>query len=161
MSERPEPGEVPPPGTDRPPPRRMLDRPPGERYTSDIDTAGADGEAAGSDSSVLAGPLMAGVGAVVGAAAMVALGGPASVTAGLVVVALVVGVVVGRGLRGRAGIAVLVAIAAVAVGYVGVWLFARSEGGVLGLFDYLFEVDGFLPLVAVVVAAISASVAAR
>jgi hypothetical protein len=156
MSDRPEPGEIAPPDAERPPPRRTLDHPPGERYTPP--TAG---DAAVEDASIVGGPLLAAVAAIAGSAAMVALGGPASITAGLLVVAIVVGVLVGRGLRGRGGIAAGLAVLSVAIGYVGIWLFARSEGGVLGLFDYLFEVDGVLPLIAVALAATSAWLAAR
>lgn len=73
------------------------------------------------------------------------LGGPLSVTLGLLGVAAVIGWAVGSLARPSLGLAVGIAVGSVALGLVGIWLFARFEGGVLGLPDYFAEVQG--PLV--------------
>lgn len=89
-------------------------------------------------------------------AVVIALGGGLlTMTAGLLVIAAVVGWVVavalsidaarGPGLGPRRWTAAGIALAAVALGQVGLWLIARGEGGTLGLVDYLAEVFG--PLV--------------
>ena len=103
---------------------------------------------------------------------MVVLGGVATITAGLIVVAGAIGF--GRrrsrsssgpaatSSRGRRiGLAVGLTLASVALGQVGLWLYARTEGGVLPLVDYLGEVFGPLVIVEFVVGAVVAWVAAR
>ena len=50
-------------------------------------------------------------------------------------------------------IAIALSLGAVVLGDLGLWLFARSEGGVLGPFDYLWTTFGpFVPGVALVAA---------
>jgi hypothetical protein len=146
---RPEPGE----------PRRVLDRPPGERL-------GARGEeAAGAEaqpSARRAGALTQAVGsAAVGAALIAFLGGPLSATVGLIAVAAVTGWVVGSLLRPSTARAISIAVAAVVVGLLGVWGFARLEGGVLDPVGYLLDVHGPLVALDLAVAAIAASVGSR
>lgn len=92
--------------------------------------------------------------ALAGAAAITIAGGLLTITAGLLVVAAVVGwavalvVAYGAGAtlpgRTRAAVSVLTALIGVGLGQVGLWLLARSEGGVLPLIDYLGETFGIL-----------------
>jgi hypothetical protein len=108
--------------------------------------------------------LLYGVAAMVGGAVVLAaLAGPLSLGPGLLVVAAAVGRVVALAITagsgspgGRTGpsvAAVILALAAVALGEVGTWLFARAEGGVLDLADYLGQVHGIIaPAMAVLAA---------
>jgi hypothetical protein len=116
------------------------------------------------------GPAIAkGLGAGAAAAAVIVLlGGLLGVSAGLLVVALVTGWGVARVMAGgpvggppgespdvageaadrtRPWLAVAIAVGAVALGQLGLWLFARLEGGVLSPIDYLAQTFG--PLVPV------------
>jgi hypothetical protein len=71
----------------------------------------------------------------------VVVGGILAITAGLVVLAGLVGWLIGLLVRPPLRAAV-VAIAAVVAGLLGIWLFGRLEGGVLNPIDYLAEVQG-------------------
>jgi hypothetical protein len=83
------------------------------------------------------------------------LGGPVSLSAGLAVVAFFMGRLVGAMVRTGAGrtlssparvsLAIVLSLAGIAIGQIGIWLFARGEGGTLDLGAYLF--DAFGPLV--------------
>ncbi len=94
-----------------------------------------------------------------------------AITAGLIVVAAATGYAVAAGVRagargslsrsGRLGWSVGLAVAGVALGQVGLWLFARTEGGVLGLPDYLAQTYGALAPIQVAVAALIAWWTAR
>ena len=94
-----------------------------------------------------------------------------AVTAGLVVAAAAAGWAVGTALRIGAGaalpptrrrtVAVVVAIGAVALAQVVIWLIALSEGGVLSLPDYLAETYGVLVLGQALAAATTAWWTAR
>jgi hypothetical protein len=139
----PEPGE----------PRRFLDRPPSERYAVEAPTPPAGWPARRAARAVVA--------ALVGAVVVAFLGGPLSVTLGLVVVAAVIGWAVGSLARPSLALAASLAVGSVALGLVGVWLFARFEGGVLGLPDYLAEVQGPLVVIELAVAGLVAAGAAR
>jgi uncharacterized membrane protein YidH (DUF202 family) len=131
------------------PTRTRLDRPPGERYDQPVQ-AGEAPSAAGPARGV----AWAAIVAVAGAAFVVALGGPLAVSLGLVVVAFLIGRFVALAMRAgtgttitpgrRAATAVTVAILGILLGQVGIWLYARSEGGVLGLVDYLGQTFGWL-----------------
>ena len=79
-----------------------------------------------------------------GAIVMTLLGGPLSITAGLVGAAGAIGYVVGAAMRPLRLGAVVVAVGSVLLGLVGIWLFAGFEGGVLGIVDYLLDVQGIL-----------------
>ena len=94
-----------------------------------------------------------------GAIAMTLLGGPLSIMAGLVGAAGAIGYVVGAVMRPLRGAAVLVALGSVALGLVGIWLFAGIEGGVLGIVEYLADVQGLLVPVELVVAGVLAALA--
>jgi hypothetical protein len=99
--------------------------------------------------------------ALAGAAIVVVLGGPLSMTAGLLAVSVVVGLIVGAILRSQTLLAVAIAVGSVVVGLLGVWLFARSEGGVLGPLDYFGEVQGPLAPIQLLFAALAAVVSSR
>lgn len=82
-----------------------------------------------------------------GAAAITVLGGVVTMTAGLIVVAAATGWAVGAAMPGRTRAAVGLALVAVALGQLGLWSYARSEGGVLGPIDLLWQVyGGLVPL---------------
>ncbi len=98
---------------------------------------------------------------IAGAAALAILGGVLTVTAGLLVVAAATGWAVGKGYAGRGRAAIAVALVAVALGQIGLWAFARSEGGVLEPIDFLWQVYGGLVPLEFVAAAITAWIAAR
>ncbi len=149
--------------------RRTLDRPPSERYAQvggEVPPPGAH-PAAVARERVRAGWLAEagalGVAAVT-AVVLVIVGGILASTTGLLFVAGVGGALTGLLLAGSsrrrdrlrwAGIGL--AIAAVAVGAVGTWLFARAEGGALGLVDFLWATTGLLVPAEAVVAALAAA----
>ena len=111
------------------------------------------------------------VAAAVGAVAIVMLGGVLAVSAGLVVVAGATGWAVATALRAgaahrlgarrRVRMAVGLALLAILLGQVGLWAYARSEGGVLGPLDYLAETFGVLVPLELFVAWIVAWATAR
>ena len=146
----PEPGE-----------RRRLDHPPSDRYRPAA-PAGDEGVAAAADETplpdrerVLRG-IAVGIG---GAILMTLLGGPLSIVVGLVGAAGAIGYVVGAVMRPLRGAAVLVALGSVALGLVGIWLFAGIEGGVLGIVEYLADVQGLFVPVELIVAGVLAALA--
>jgi len=104
--------------------------------------------------------------ALAGAALIVVFGGALAVSAGLLVVASAVGYAVGLATvvgaadtlaaRGRPWIAAALAGLGVLLGQVGLWLFARVEGGVLSPIDYLGQTFGVLVPVEVLLAAVVA-----
>ena len=91
-----------------------------------------------------------------------------TITAGLLVVAAVVGWVVGAvftialgptpagGRTIRRSLAAVIALLGVALGQVGLWLIAREEGGTLAIGDYLAEVFGLLVPAELAIAAVVA-----
>jgi hypothetical protein len=103
------------------------------------------------------------IAALLGAALMVVFGGALAVSAGLLVVASGVGYAVGLATvigagdtlsRGtRAWTAAALAALGVVLGQIGLWLFARAEGGVLAPIDYLGQTFGPLVPVEVLLAA--------
>lgn len=133
------------------PGERRLQHPPSDRYRRAEPPAPVENPAA----SPVRGLAFAIVTAVAGAAAIVALGGVLAITSGLLVVAGAAGWGVAVGLRTGAGpqlaadrrwrLALALALLSVALGQLGLWLYGRSEGGVLGPLDYLAETFG--PLV--------------
>ena len=127
----------------------MLDRPPSERYpaepATDIEATPARRATRGAGA------------ALIGAAVIAVLGGPLSVTLGLVGVAAVIGWAIGSIARPSLGLAVGLAVGSVAMGLIGIWLFARIEGGVLGPLDYFAEVHGPLVVVDLAVAGLVAA----
>jgi hypothetical protein len=120
------------PGERRPP----LDRAPGERYPSPTEEAAGPGIDPWIPIAVVLGGIVV----------YTVLGAILTVTAGLLVVAVFLGWLIGR-LVSPPARAAAVALAAVALGLLGIWLFGRIEGGVLDPIAYLDEVQGW-PLVA-------------
>jgi len=101
-------------------------------------------------------------------AVAIAIGGVLAFSAGLVVIAAVLGVAVGWFLRGLSGtptarrvIAVAVALGGVAIGQILLWFIAALEGGVLGPIDYLAQTFGVLVPAQFVLAGAGAWLAAR
>lgn len=160
-TERPRPGPTPTPG------ERRLAHPPSDRYRV------AEPEPPGPERvvSVWRGVLLAAAAAVGGAIAITVLGGVLAISAGLLVAAAASGWAVGVGVRVGAGAtlianrrsraALLLALGSVVLGQVGVWTFARMQGGVLGPIDYLGETFGLLVPLQLLGAAITAWFAAR
>ena len=142
--------------------RRQLDRPPSDRYEAG-DSATAASAAADPDAPAVVPQrerMLRGV--AVGLAGVIAftiLGGPLSVTVGLVAAAGVIGWVMGMVLRPDRAIAVVFAVGSVALGLVGVWLFAGFEGGALGIVEYLAEVQGILVPIELAAAGVLAAAA--
>jgi len=108
---------------------------------------------------------------LVGALAIVVLGGLLALSAGLLVVATLTGWGVAVGLRAGAGssidasrrrsLAAAIALVAIALAQVGLWLYARTEGGALGPVDYLAETFGILVPLELVAGAVVAWWSAR
>jgi hypothetical protein len=98
------------------------------------------------------------------------LGGPASFSAGLVVVAFFMGRLVGAMVRAGGGetlssparvtLAILISLAGIAAGQLGIWVFSRTEGGVLDVATYLGSFGPLVPL-EFMIATLSAWWAAR
>jgi hypothetical protein len=134
------------------PNRTRLTQPPGARYGEPA-TPGTPASAP-TAAGLARGIAWATAVAIGGAAVIVALGGPFAASVGLVIVAVLIGRFVALALRAGAGAAmtprarrataVVLAVIAVLLGQLGIWLYARSEGGVLGLVDYLGQTFGWL-----------------
>ncbi len=114
--------------------------------------------------------VLAGLAALVGAATIVIVGGILAQTSGLLAVAGLGGIVIGRILRGargaltralRATLPLVFAIDMIVLGNLGIWVYALGEGGVLGPIEYLAETFGPLVIAEVVVAAVAAYLAER
>jgi hypothetical protein len=140
------------------PGERRLDRPPSDRYLA---AEPVPGDAATTSSQAPArGVAFAVIAAIVDVVAITVAGGVLAVSAGLVVLAAAGGWAVAVALKVGAGdtiprprrtwIAAGLALAAVVLGQVGLWLFARTEGGVLPLVEYLGQTFGpLVPLQAI------------
>lgn len=144
----------PPPGAGDRRPGRQLERAPSDRYGAEDAPQAPETTA---DPPPLARGVAAAVVAAIAGAVVIAVGGGfLTITAGLLVVAGVVGWVVAVALTlgagpapeaergGRRATAAVIALAGVALGQIGLWLIARGEGGTLGAIDYLAEVFGLL-----------------
>lgn len=142
-----------PPTTPPVPGERRLAHPPSDRYrrtTADAPTADAPPRPTAPSRAAAYG-LGA---ALVSAALIVLFGGVLAVSAGLLIVAALTGRAVGLGVvigagssladTRRVALAIALATGAVALGQVGLWLYAQTEGGVLSLVDYLGETFGIL-----------------
>lgn len=144
---------------------RRLPRAPSERYGApqSADIPPAEMPDATPGGAPARGVAFGAIAALVGAALIVVFGGALAVSAGLLVVASGVGyavglaTVVGAGdtlsARARTWIAAALAGLGVVLGQVGLWLFARAEGGVLTPIDYLGQTFGPLVPVEVLLAA--------
>jgi hypothetical protein len=136
---------VPEPGERRP----RLDRPPGERYVTPAAAANDGPDLRWAPVAVVLG----------GAILYTILGGILTITAGLVVLAVFIGWLIGK-LVSPPPIAALVGLAAIVVGLLGIWLFGRIEGGVLDPIAYLDEVQGWPLVIAQLVAGAGMAAAA-
>jgi hypothetical protein len=145
-----EPASDPPPASVPPTPgERRLAHPPSDRYRT-AEPAAASPRAGSAARAATFGA----VAAIGGAVVIVLLGGVLAMSAPLLVVAPVAGWAVAWALKvGAQGsvaparlalVALLLAVGAVLLGQVGLWLYARTEGGVLPFADYLGEVYGVL-----------------
>jgi len=152
--------------------QRRLAHPPGDRYREAEEKAAAEAAPREDPSaSVARGMAIALVVALLGALAIIVLGAIATVTTGLMVVAGGLGFGVGQALRvgareklapgRRVGLAVGLTLIAIALAQLGIWQYARAEGGVLPLIDYLAEVFGPLVIAEFAVGAVVAWLAAR
>jgi hypothetical protein len=139
-----------PPNAPAPTPgERRLAHPPSDRYRS-VEPAAA----APRPGSVARAAVFGILAAVAAAAVIVLVGGVLALSSALLVVAPIVGWAVAWALRRGAGasvvpgrlavFALLVAVGAVLLGQLGLWLYARTEGGVLPFTDYLGQVYGVL-----------------
>jgi hypothetical protein len=154
------------------PGERRLAHPPSDRYRAAEARASAAATPVPDPSASLPRGLTLAIAAgLLGAGAIVYVGGVATVTTGLLAIAGLTGLAVGVALvfgagehlsgRRRVALAVGLSIAAVALGQLGLWQYGRAEGGVLPLIDYLAQVFGPLVLAEFVAAAVVAAVAAR
>ena len=155
------------------PGERRLARPPSDRYReAEAAATAAEAEATIDPvASAARGVALAAAVAIMGAAAIVFLGGVLTFTEVLLVVAGFTGGGVGIALRWGAGnhlggrrrvaIALVLAVGAIALGQLGLWQYGRTEGGVLGPLDYLGQVYGPLVLVEFAAAGVLAWLAAR
>lgn len=148
------------------PGERRLDRPPSDRYagTAPPPSPGSGADADPGTTGLEPGPDARGslgrgialgtLAGIAGGIATVVLGGLLAITAGLLVVASATGYAVAAAVRFGAGTAisrsarrvtaVALAIDGVILGQLGLWLLARTEGGVLSLPDYLGQTFGIL-----------------
>jgi hypothetical protein len=153
-----EPSSSPP--EERHPGERRLERPPSERYLA------ADPGGPSSGGSPTRGLAWGATTAVLGAIAITVAGGLLTFTAGLLVIAAVIGwataVAVASGggpdltPRTRMALATTLAVAGIALGQVGLWLLGREEGGVLSLGEYLAETFGILVPIELAIAGLTA-----
>lgn len=141
--------------------RPRLERAPGRRYAAGDEATDAERR------RVLSGQVVIVV--LGGALAITILGGLLEVGIGLLAVAGAIGWLVGVALRtdeagARRSIpvrAIAIAIAAVLVGQLGLWVLGRLEGGVLDPLTYLADVFGPIVVGQLVVAAVAAAWATR
>ena len=142
------------PGDD--PPRRLLERAPGERLAG-ADPAGGTPGGGSSEGSPGRAIIMGIAGGAIGVAIFLILAIGFSFSAGLLIVAIFTGRFIGLFVRagggetlssaGRVLAAIIIFLAALVVAMVATWLWSRGEGGDLGLVDYLDQVYG-TPLIA-------------
>ena len=149
MDEPPsEPPASPPPPTPTPGERRLA-HPPSDRYRATEPATAADGGGSAARAAVFG--VLTGIG---GAIAIVLLGGVLALSTSLVLLAPFIGWTIAWAVKAGADgsvtrsrlalLALLLATGAVILGQLGLWLYARTEGGVLPLVDYLGEVYGVL-----------------
>lgn len=150
------------------PGERRLARPPSDRYRTEEPVLIVPEDGGGSFGRALG---FGGLTAIAIAAGLALFGGVILVTAGLVALAALggwaIGIAVRMGSKGtvtaqrRAVMAAILAALAVLGGQLGLWLFARYEGGVLGPVDYLAETFGLLVPIELAFAVVAAWFASR
>ena len=137
------------------PGERRLSRAPSERYRAAPDSVAAATPAVADPAAAPARGVAFGVvAAVLGAGVIVVLGGAFAISAGLLVAAAALGYAVALAVLTGAGdtlakprrpwIAAGLGLFGAVLGQLGLWLYARSEGGVLAPIDYLAETFGAL-----------------
>ena len=154
---------------DDPPPARRLDRAPGERYVGpprDVDDPGGrripTGPGPLGQPSQTRAFVSGTIAAVIALIVFLIFAGPLSFAPGLVVIAIFAGRLIGLSVKSAAGatvssdgrtvIAMVISLGWFAASQLGIWAFARSEGGALGLLDYLAQVFGpLVPIQAIAV----------
>jgi hypothetical protein len=156
-----------PTGSPRIPGERRLAHPPSDRYRVAEPSPPLEDPRATATRGVVLGSLAA----LAGAGLITFLGGVLAVSSGLIVAAIATGWAIAVAIRvGAAGrvtrarrlrVATALAVLAVVLAQVGLWVYSRSEGGVLGPLDYLAEVFGLLVPIQLVAASIAAWVTAR
>lgn len=161
----PAPAPAPDPG------ERRLSRPPSDRYRATEAAPTGDDAFAPSSAAPARGIVFGVLVAIVIAVAITIVGGVLLVSAGLVVLAaaggwaVAIAMKVGAGgtitRRQRIWLATGLALAGVVLGQVGLSLFARSEGGVLPIVDYLGQTFGPLVPLQAVAAVVTAAWSAR
>ncbi|MFI5227204.1 MAG: hypothetical protein ACHQ3P_11080 [Candidatus Limnocylindrales bacterium] len=156
-----DPPSVPAPGETVPSSvRRVLDRPPSERYGKETAPESAP------SGSLARAAVFAILAAAAGVAILVEIGSPMALSEPLVLVAAFLGVATGIATRlgggklvptrRRRALAVAIAIVAVGVAEFIIWRLALSEGGVLGFADYQLQVFGPVAILQPIAAAIAA-----
>jgi len=153
-----------PPPDDEPqqPGERRLARPPSDRYREVEDPNDPPQATTARPGSPARGVAFGVVAALMGAALTVVLGGRLTISAGLLVVAALTGRAAALALVAGAGaslpssrsawLAAGIAVGGVLLGQVGLWLYARTEGGVLAFPDYLWQTFGLLVPIQLVLA---------
>ncbi len=148
---------------------RRLERPPSDRYERGQGPAGNQRPDDSPAGSAFVGPLVrAVVVGAIGAAALFALGAAFALTVGLLFASGLTGAAVGLVLarasapassarptprRTVTWLSILIALVAVVIADVGIWVNAVNEGGTLGFIDYLLTAFGpFIPAEAVIAA---------
>ncbi len=142
---------------EQPPGSPRLDRAPGERYA--VRQPAAEDEAV-SGGSIARAAAFAAPAALIALMVYVALAGPFAFSAGLVIVAIFAGRIIGLSAKAGGGraitsdqavlVALVVTLAWFVLAQVTTWAYARSEGGVLPILDYVLDAFGpVVPLVAI------------
>ena len=162
---------------DRPPEEvaRRLAQPPSARYAG---AGRGPDDPSGARRRSSSGPILRAIAIAVGGAALLfVVSGLLSTTVGVLFIAAVMGAGAGLTLAGLAvpalsgpaaqeaavarstvlRAAVALTVSAVVVAAIATWLFARSEGGVLGIVDYLWSTFGLLVPGEIAVAALGAA----
>jgi hypothetical protein len=157
MDQHPDDGS--PPSEDREA-RRRLDRAPGERFARPAKEPASDGEAGFAAGSMARAAAWAAPAAVISLVVYVAFSGPLAFSAGLVIIGIFAGRVIGVSAKAGGGgaitsdqavsVALVVTLGWFVMSQLATWIYARNEGGVLGPIDYLLQTFGpVVPLVAI------------
>jgi hypothetical protein len=151
--------------TDEPAPAptspRRLERAPGERYGPRPTVAGEPtADTAAPAGSIARAAGFAAPAAVVALIVYVVFAGPLAFSAGLVIIGIFAGRMIGLTAKAGGGrevasdarivVALLITLIWFVAAQLATWLYARNEGGVLSILDYLLQTFGpVVPLVAI------------
>lgn len=165
--------DAPSPTPAKVPGERRLAHPPSDRYRGAVSPTAAASPPATADPAASAsrGRIFGFMAADVGAVAIIIFGGVLALSGGLLVIAGVIGWAVAATLRAGAGShmsrgarvswAVGLAVLSITLGQLGLWVYALTEGGVLGPLDYLAQAFGWLVPLELIIAALVAWLTAR